>query len=184
MKSVLSSSSSAILLSCIILVAGQQNCYYGHGAGFLGPSELVSCNTTSGFSACCLLGDTCLSGSTCYNPATNNLYQYGCTDISYQDGSCPRKCGWDPILSPWVGLEYCTDIQDLDDTWTCLSPETCGCDGRAHTRCRFSPRALAVLWAAKHALLCTLRPPSCRTYLYLDTWWKYPVLLDNDRLPS
>jgi hypothetical protein len=30
-------------------------------------------------------------------------------------------------LSPWTALEYCTDIQDLDDTWVCHSPESCGC---------------------------------------------------------
>ena len=66
----------AIILYAVPILA-QQNCYYGPGAGFRGPAELVPCNGT-GVSACCLSGDTCLSGSTCYNYATGNLYQYGC----------------------------------------------------------------------------------------------------------
>lgn len=115
-----------ILLCFTTPVIGQQNCYFGPGAGFRGPSELVPCNNT-GISACCLLGDTCLSGNTCYDYNTGNLYQYGCTDINYEDETCPKKCGWDPAKSPWIGLEYCTDIPDLTDTWTCLAPESCGC---------------------------------------------------------
>lgn len=129
MRSFISLGWSATLLSYVVsLVAGQNNCYYGAGAGFRGPSELVPCNTTSQYSACCLLGDTCLSGNTCYNYLTGNLYMYGCTDINYQDASCPQKCGYDPAKSPWIGLEYCSDIQDLTNTWTCLSPESCGCE--------------------------------------------------------
>lgn len=89
---------------------------------------MVPCNGTGSTSACCLLGDTCLSGSTCYNYATGDLYQYGCTDINYEDESCPKKCGWDPAKSPWIGLEYCSDLQDLTDTWVCNAPESCGCE--------------------------------------------------------
>jgi hypothetical protein len=77
------------------LVAGQQQCYFGPGAEFRGPQNLVPCNST-GTSTCCLLGDTCLSGNSCYDYNTGDLYQYGCTDIEYQDPSCPQKCGWDP----------------------------------------------------------------------------------------
>jgi hypothetical protein len=47
----------------------------------------------SGQSACCLVGDVCLSGNTCWNFDTGNLYQYGCTDITYKDETCPYKCG-------------------------------------------------------------------------------------------
>jgi len=112
----------------IPLSSAQQNCYYGPGAGFRGPRELVACNTTSTISACCLLGDTCLSGNACYNYATNNLYQYGCTDITYEDEACPQKCGWDPAKSPWNALEYCNDMQDLSNTWVCHAPESCGCE--------------------------------------------------------
>lgn len=120
------------LLAGLLSNAGQslaqQNCYYGPGAGFRGPSELVPCNTTGSASACCLLGDTCLSGNACYNFLTGNTYQYGCTDINYEDASCPRKCGWDPAKSPWIGLSFCSDIQDMANTWTCMSPESCGCE--------------------------------------------------------
>lgn len=119
---------SATLPLLIAHVAAQQNCYYGPGAGFRGPSELVACNTSSTTLACCLSGDTCLSGNACYNYATGNTYQYGCTDINYEDESCPKKCGWDPAKSPWIGLSYCSDLQDLDNHWTCLAPESCGCE--------------------------------------------------------
>src|ERR1700761_8565822 len=87
--------SLSLLLAQIVFVAAQQECYFAAGASYRGPTNLVPCNNT-GTSACCLLGDTCLSGSTCYNYATGDLYQYGCTDITYQDPSCPRKCEWDP----------------------------------------------------------------------------------------
>ncbi|KAF2669978.1 hypothetical protein BT63DRAFT_227079 [Microthyrium microscopicum] len=107
-------------------VLAQQQCYFGPGASNRGPNNLVPCNGT-GTSACCLLGDTCLSGNTCYNYATGDLYQYGCTDINYEDPTCPFKCGWDPTRSPWVALEYCNNIQNLDQTWTCHAPESCGC---------------------------------------------------------
>ena len=48
----------------------------------------------TGQSACCLLGDICLSGNTCWNFDTGNLYQYGCTDVDYTDETCPYKCGF------------------------------------------------------------------------------------------
>ncbi len=90
MRSFTSLATSVWVLLSIALVSAQQNCYFGPGAGFRGPSELVPCNNT-GISACCLLGDTCLPGN-------------------YADEACPKKCGWDPAKSPWIGLEYCTDV--------------------------------------------------------------------------
>jgi hypothetical protein len=84
-----------LLFARIAFVAGQQQCYFGPGAVNRGPANLVPCNST-GTSTCCLLGDTCLSGNTCYNYATGDLYQYGCTDIEYKDVTCPYKCGFDP----------------------------------------------------------------------------------------
>jgi len=83
----------------------------------------------SGQSACCLLGDICLSGSTCWNFDTGNLYQYGCTDITYKDETCPYKCGSNSTLSPWTALEYCVDQPgEVNDTWVCHNPESCGCE--------------------------------------------------------
>lgn len=92
--------SSMVWLSILlapVLVTGQQECYFGPGATNRGPSNLVPCNGT-GTSTCCLLGDTCLSGNACYNYATGDLYQYGCTDITYEDETCPYKCGWNPSM--------------------------------------------------------------------------------------
>ena len=82
-----------LVLILVHLINAQQQCYYGPGAENRGPSDLVPCMNT-GQSACCLLGDVCLSGNTCWNYVTGNLYQYGCTDISYKDKSCPYKCGF------------------------------------------------------------------------------------------
>ncbi|KAF2718772.1 hypothetical protein K431DRAFT_126324 [Polychaeton citri CBS 116435] len=104
-----------------------QQCYFGPGAVNRGPSELVPCKN-DGQSACCLLGDTCFSGNACYNYDSGNLYQYGCTDINYEDESCPPKCGFSPGLSPWTALEYCKDLSGVNDTWICHAPESCGCD--------------------------------------------------------
>ncbi|SMR56476.1 unnamed protein product [Zymoseptoria tritici ST99CH_3D1] len=117
--------------ACFALVAtavlGQQQCYYGPGAQYRGGSNLVPCNTT-GTSACCLQGDTCLSGNSCYNVLTGNVYMYGCTDIRYKDSTCPYKCGFDPLKSPWTALEYCNDVQDFSNAWVCHAPESCGCE--------------------------------------------------------
>ncbi|KAF1352552.1 hypothetical protein BDV97DRAFT_293131 [Delphinella strobiligena] len=92
---MLSSAWSTLLLVPIVLVIGQQQCYFGPGAESRGPAELIPC-LDSGPSSCCLLGDTCLSGNTCYNYLTGDLYQYGCTDITYTDSVCPHapeSCG-------------------------------------------------------------------------------------------
>ena len=96
------------LPACLLLlvgnfVAAQQQCYFGPGAGNRGPSGLVPC-ASSGQSACCLLGDTCLSGNACYNNVFGNVYQYGCTDVTYQDETCPYKCGFNTSKRslPWT----------------------------------------------------------------------------------
>lgn len=113
------------VLAWTVPVLGQgQECYFGKGAENRGPSELVPCGGTGSTSACCLQGDTCLSGNACYNFDTGNLYQYGCTDINYEDETCPFKCG---SSSPWVGLEWC-ETNSVKNTWICHSPESCGCE--------------------------------------------------------
>jgi hypothetical protein len=86
------------LFAFIGLVIAQQECYFGPGASNRGPSNLVPCGST-GISTCCLLGDTCLSGNACFNYATGVTYQYGCSDITYKDPSCPFKCGVDTGMS-------------------------------------------------------------------------------------
>ena len=158
----------SVLLSYISSTSAQQDCYYGPGAGFRGSAELQPCNNTGGgFSSCCLLGDTCLSGNTCYNYATNNVYQYGCTDINYQDESCPQKCGWDPAKSPWIGLEYC-DEPDLSDTWTCLSPESCGCQWNSSYALQILPsRACGAM--GSEARVALYAPSTLMAYVSLPT---------------
>lgn len=34
-------------------------------------------------------------------------------------------------LSPWTALEYCQDVNNVEDTWTCHAPESCGCSWNA-----------------------------------------------------
>jgi len=83
----------ALILISTLLVNAQQQCYFGPGAANRGPDKLVPC-VSDGQSACCLQGDTCLSGNACYNNEIGNVYQYGCTDMTYTDATCPYKCGF------------------------------------------------------------------------------------------
>ncbi|KAK5107430.1 hypothetical protein LTR62_001291 [Meristemomyces frigidus] len=106
---------SSILFIFSAQVNAQSQCYYD--VNKRGPSPLIPC-APSGQSTCCLLGDVCLSGNACFNYTTGNTYQYGCTDA----------------LSPWVGLNFCSDIPDPSNssrnrtnTWVCEAPESCGC---------------------------------------------------------
>ena len=83
------------VLSAIAIVAPTvrgQTCYVS--AGVEADSSVVPCGS-SGVSACCQLGDICLSDSACFNYVTGVTYLYGCTDSSYSDGVCPWKCGTD-----------------------------------------------------------------------------------------
>ena len=34
-------------------------------------------------------------------------------------------------LSPWTALEYCSDLEGVNNTWSCHAPESCGCDWNA-----------------------------------------------------
>ena len=91
---MLSSALGAIAL--FFGLAFGQNCYYGPGAKYQASGvDLVPCQN-SGNSACCIAGDTCLAGNACFNYDSGVTYQYGCTDITYKDESCPFKCGWSP----------------------------------------------------------------------------------------
>jgi hypothetical protein len=131
----------------LLLAESQRPCYVGPGLEYRAPAGVVPCVDNDEDVACCLLGDICLSGNTCWNYDTGDLYQYGCTDITYEDSTCPYKCGWNPgqllgthssrgelltkstvALSPWVALEYCVDSPGINNTWVCHSPESCGCD--------------------------------------------------------
>ena len=78
--------------------SAQAACYVGPGLQYRAPSWVVPC-VDDGASACCALGDVCLSGNACYNFYTRNTYQYGCTDVKYEDASCPAKCGFNASRS-------------------------------------------------------------------------------------
>ena len=87
------------LVALTVLAIGQPACYVGPGSRNRALSGVVPC-VESGESACCLLGDVCLPGNSCWNYDTGDTYQYGCTDINYADASCPYKCGWNTSRLP------------------------------------------------------------------------------------
>jgi hypothetical protein len=77
-----------------VLANAQRPCYVGAGLEYRAPPFVVPCLDNEQEVACCSLGDVCLSGNTCWNFDAGNLYQYGCTDVTYTDQTCPYKCGW------------------------------------------------------------------------------------------
>ena len=66
----------------------------------LGPPMIHCNNNTSGVSACCNDGDSCLEYSICHfthpspsDKSKSGFYIGGCTDPSYDDPVCLRQCG-------------------------------------------------------------------------------------------
>jgi hypothetical protein len=171
------------LSALAILTQAQQQCYFGPGAENRGPSELVPC-MASGQSSCCLLGDVCLSGSTCWNFDTGNLYQYGCTDINYEDESCPYKCGSNSSEYPAQNRQLTTtDIKSTQPcrhgrlssiVWTNLEKSTtpgsvttrkaAAASGIPVQRCSYSNLEDVKTWARTPRSLYTLHPRSRRIY--------------------
>ena len=94
MSNLLVPSLYIFLSRALLIQADNVNlCYFGPGEENRAFSDLVPCSG-SGTSACCLLGSVCLTGNACWDPTTGDTYQYGCTDITYTDQSCPSKCGF------------------------------------------------------------------------------------------
>ncbi|KAK3049383.1 hypothetical protein LTR09_009302 [Extremus antarcticus] len=165
-----------VALSAVSLVVGQQQCYYGPGAEHRAPAEanLVPCLET-GQSACCLLGDTCLSGNACYNYLTGNTYTYGCTDVNYSDETCPFKCGFNSTKSPWSALEYCAGVNNVEDTWICHAPESCGCQWNAtYDLLTLSPRGCADM--GDDARVALYAPSALAPYVSLPSTYGGPTL--------
>ncbi|KAF2645041.1 hypothetical protein P280DRAFT_186354 [Massarina eburnea CBS 473.64] len=68
----------------------------------------VPCNNTAvgegKHSACCALGDVCLTNGLCQNPADywnggNAFWTEGCTDKTFNDPACPDYCA-----ERWFGM--------------------------------------------------------------------------------
>ncbi|OCK82412.1 hypothetical protein K432DRAFT_263570, partial [Lepidopterella palustris CBS 459.81] len=86
----------AYLLSLLIATSIEQDqprCYYDVGKP-AGP-DIVPCFEGGTVSPCCKIGSNCLTDNSCWDRGTGVTYQYGCTDITYQDNACPSKCGLD-----------------------------------------------------------------------------------------
>ena len=67
-------------------------CYYPNGN--LAPSH-TPCNTSMGFSWCCLSTDVCLSNRLCFQQSetyTNRIGRGSCTDSTWKSDNCPQYC--------------------------------------------------------------------------------------------
>lgn len=172
------------IIYSIALAHGQRACYVGPGLEYRAPSYVVPC-VEDGESACCMLGDTCLSGSVCWNYDVGNLYQYGCTDSTYSDSSCPYKCGWNaskyhrplaqvrclqsPALSPWVDVEYCDGVAGVNDTWVCHAPESCGCQWPGQLNPLLLPHPRACHNMGSDARVALFAPSTLAPYVSLPS---------------
>ena len=90
-KMRLSVSIPTALVLLVAVASAQNQCYYA--ADERAGSAIIPCGGSSSISACCQIGDLCLSDSACWNPTHNVTYLYGCTDPTYTDSACPWKCG-------------------------------------------------------------------------------------------
>ncbi|KAF2020024.1 hypothetical protein BU24DRAFT_131468 [Aaosphaeria arxii CBS 175.79] len=112
----------------------QQRCY--SSAGELAPDYIIPCYTswTADATFCCKRGNVCLEHNACYDGATGITYQYGCTDESYADANCPKKCGLDTKKSEWVGMVFCGGEEGgRNGSWLCHHPDNCGDSCIGHT---------------------------------------------------
>lgn len=179
-------------IALLNFVAAQQQCYFGAGANNRGPTNLVPCMTT-GQSACCLLGDICLSGNTCWNFDTGNLYQYGCTDISYKDKSCPYKCGFNSSMMAIhtshaicanqvqpcrLGQLSSTVLMSLVSTTHgyATRPKAVGAIGALVQICSYCNLDNVRTWDRTLESLSTLHPYSRHTYPYLPISAEAPAI--------
>lgn len=64
-------------------------CFYPDGSRNDG---LFACDPKAAVSACCRLGDVCVSNGFCFFAGLNALVRRGCTDSSFNSTSCPRAC--------------------------------------------------------------------------------------------
>ncbi|KAK3687598.1 hypothetical protein B0T22DRAFT_534963 [Podospora appendiculata] len=86
-------------------------------------------NVAFGHIHCCSTGDKCLGDNACWN-GQGATYLAGCTDIDYQDASCPNKVQYGD--DAWVGLIKCnTDewypCHQKGNPTTIASPGPCLC---------------------------------------------------------
>lgn len=121
------------LLLCGLAVMSDSTpalCY--HDVNQLAPEYIVPCwpsNRMPHYS-CCKIGSKCLKHNACYDGATGVTYQYGCTDATYIDPSCPSKCGLNRQKSKWVGMVYCDGTHNWPNTtWVrlpcCIARTVC-----------------------------------------------------------
>jgi hypothetical protein len=99
--------------------------------------DILPCypSTFSDHYTCCKAGDKCLEDKACYDLDTGNTYQYGCTDPTFKDAHCPRKCELDTAKSHWIGLVFCNGTNNLpNNTWLCHHPDNCGGKGNCASK--------------------------------------------------
>ncbi|KAK4041407.1 hypothetical protein C8A01DRAFT_45466 [Parachaetomium inaequale] len=87
-------------------------------------------NAAFGNIHCCQAGDYCLADGACYNDRWGTTYLAGCTDLFYQDASCPDKQSYND--QPWAGLIYCRPnrwvvCEERSRPATITKPDQCTC---------------------------------------------------------
>ncbi|PSN62009.1 hypothetical protein BS50DRAFT_135059 [Corynespora cassiicola Philippines] len=119
-------------------VSAGPRCYYD--VGKFAPEDIIPCypSAVTEHYSCCKVGNKCLRNNACYDQDTGVTYQYGCTDETYQDSHCARKCNLDREKSHWAGLVFCNESSDRKNgSWICHHPDNCG--GRDQDDCAPSP---------------------------------------------
>jgi hypothetical protein len=83
-----------LILIFLVLVHGQQNCYFKEGTLASDDRPCTDLTTLDGADLpCCGINSTCLENRMCFNNATvPHLSKGSCTDWLWKSGNCPQFC--------------------------------------------------------------------------------------------
>lgn len=77
--------------------------------------------------------------------------------------------------SPWSALEYCAGVNNVEDTWICHAPESCGCQWNAtYDLLTLSPRGCADM--GDDARVALYAPSALAPYVSLPSTYGGPTL--------
>ncbi|PMD31807.1 hypothetical protein L207DRAFT_591233 [Hyaloscypha variabilis F] len=107
-------------LGFVELARGTATCYFPSGK----ISDGMPCNSsTTGQSACCNLGNLCMSSGLCFDKGL--IARGSCTDATWTDDSCAKSCvDWDTdSSSPIIPHSWGATAGDVDTMrWCCGFP--------------------------------------------------------------
>lgn len=108
-------------------------CFFPNGTQYTDkkftPCNLTAVANNAGHSACCAVGDLCLTNGMCRNPSDDSnsrndnwYWREGCTDPTFQDDACPRYC-----MGAYGNLSINHLIFNCEEPdkrkWACISSE-------------------------------------------------------------